>query len=269
MIRSQIPPLPTGMVMSQHYELILAVNVAVLAGVMVWILKEAGRTRSLLPVFIMIGAAVASLMECAFDVMVLVNWAEYGHTPLYRIFDRSVPTWMVLAYPWFIGGQGYWMYKKLKEGMAAKQLWKLYVFAWFANMFLEIPALQLGDIYTYYGNQPFQILGFPLWMAWSNSLMPILMGAVIYACDDILKGLRSLLIVPLVPMAVGTAQIVSGWPIWLALNSGAGYGVTHAAALATLGMSLIVVYLVGAKFCAAQRVTSDVAQRVPHRAAAI
>jgi hypothetical protein len=261
--------MPAGMTMSPHYTLILAINVVVLAAVMVWIIKEARQTRSLVPVLIMIGAAVASLQECAFDVMVLVNWAEHGHTPLYRIFDRSVPIWMVLAYPWFIGGQGYWIYKKLKQGMTAKQLWTLYFFAWIANMFLEIPALQLGNIYTYYGNQPFQILGFPLWMAWSNSLMPILMGVVIYACDDILRGARSLLIVPLVPMAVGTAQITTGWPIWLGLNSGAGYGVTHAAALVTLGMSLIIVYLVSQKFCAPVRARTTANDRVAARPAMV
>ena len=245
----QIPVVPIGMEMSPHYSLILGINVIVLAAVLAWVVKDSRRTALVIPLLMMAGAAVASLEECAFDVMVLVNWADHGHTPLYRIFDRSVPIWMVLAYPWFIGGMGYWMYKKLNEGMAAKQLWTLYFFGWGANLFLEIPALQIGSIYTYYGNQPFQILGFPLWMAWTNSLMPILMGAAVYAFKHLLSGLRSLLVVALVPMAVGAAQIIAGWPIWLTLNSGAGYGVTYAAALATLGLSLIVVYLVSAKFC--------------------
>ena len=249
MLSTQIPAPPTGMVMSPQYDLILGLNVVVLAAVLVWIFREARRTSSLIPVLIMIGAAVASLEECAFDVVVLVNWAQYGHTPLYRIFDRSVPIWMALAYPWFIGGMGYWMYSRLKRGMTLKQLWALYFFGWGANLFLEIPALQIGSIYTYYGNQPFQILGFPLWMAWTNSLMPILMGALIYTLDNLLTGFRSLLVIALVPMAVGTAQIVAGWPSWLALNSGAGYSVTRAAALLTLGLSLVVVYFVGAKSC--------------------
>jgi hypothetical protein len=249
MLPSQIPTAPVGIVMSPYYHLILGINVLVLAAVLVWIVREARRTSSLIPVLIMIGAAVSSLEECAFDVMVLVNWADSGHTPLYRIFDRSVPLWMVLAYPWFIGGMGYWMYSRLKQGMTAKQLWSLYFFAWGANLFLEVPPLQIGNIYTYYGNQPFQILGFPLWMAWTNALMPIFLGALVYALDDILTGVRSWLVVAIVPMAVGAAQIVAGWPIWLALNSGGGYAASYAGALATLGLSLIVVYLVALKFC--------------------
>jgi lipoprotein signal peptidase len=249
MLPNQIPNAPVGMVMSPHYDVILAINFVVLAAVMVWIIKEARQTRSLTPVLLMVGAALASMSECIYDVMVLVQWADYGHTPLYRIFNLAVPIWMVAAYPWFIGGMGYWMYKQLKKGMTASQLWKLYFFAWAANLFLEVPALQLGNIYTYYGNQPFQILGFPLWMAWTNALMPILLGTVVYACEDVLVGARRLMIVFLVPMATGTAQIAVGWPIWLALNSGAGHGVTHAAALVTLCFSLMLVYLVSMKFC--------------------
>ncbi len=260
MIATQIPPMPTGMVMSSYYTPILWLNIAVFAAVMAWTIKEARQTGSLIPVLIMAGAAVASLEECAYDVMVLVNWADYGHTPLYRILDRSIPTWMVFAYPWYIGGMGCWMYKKLKQGMTVKQLWTLYFFGWGANLFLEVLPLQVGNIYTYYGNQPFQILGFPLWMAWTNCLMPILVASLIYAFDDILTGFRSLLTVAIVPMAVGAAQIIVGWPIWLALNSGAGYGVTHAAALVTLGLSLIVAYLVSVKFCQPAAATSGIAQ---------
>jgi hypothetical protein len=269
MQENQIPPMPTGMMMSEHYDLIFAANVVILAAVLVWIVKDVRRTHSAVPLLIMAGAVLASLLECAFDVMVLVNWADHGHTPMYRLFNRSVPTWMLLAYPWFIGGQGYWMYKKLKEGMTTKQLWTLYFFSWIANMLLEIPALQIGNIYTYYGNQPFQILGFPLWMAWTNSLMPILLGALIYACDDVLKGGRTWLVIPLVPMAVGTAQIAAGWPIWLALNSGGGYAVTHAGALATLALSLIVVYMLQLKFCTAAVVVRTGKSSVSERPIAV
>jgi hypothetical protein len=52
-------------------------------------------------------------------------------------------------------------------------------------------------------------------------------------------------------MAVGSAEIASGWPMWLALNSGDGYRATYFAALLTLGFSLLITYLVSLKFCVA------------------
>lgn len=246
---NQIPPAPTDMVMSPLYDLILGANFVILAAVLFWIVRDARRTQSLVPVVIMLGAALACLHECFYDTMVLVWWPQYGHTPLYRFFNISVPTWMLLAYPWYIGGQGYWFYRKLKAGMSTASLWKFYFFAWLANMALEIPALQIGNIYTYYGAQPMQILEFPLWMAFTNSLMPILLGALVLAFQELWEGWRVWLIVPLVPMATGTAQIIAGWPIWLALNSGMGYAATWPAAFAVLGLSVMVTYLVGVKFC--------------------
>lgn len=256
MLPNQIPPAPVDMVMSPHYDLILGINWVILGLVMFWIVKEARATRSLVPVLILAGAALACLQECIYDPNVLVWWSQYGHTPLYRFFNISVPFWMLLAYPWYIGGQGYWMYRKLQQGMTAPQLWKLYFFAWVANMFLEIPALQIGNIYTYYGDQPFELLGFPVWMAMTNALMPILLAVTVYSLRDVLTGPRALLIVPLVPMTTGASQIIAGWPIWIALNSGHGYAATYPAALLTLGLSLMVVYLVSLKFCRQTNVAS-------------
>lgn len=246
---NQIPAPPTDMVMSPWYDPILYLNWVVLALVALWIVREARSSRSLVPILILAGAALSCLQECIFDVMVLVWWPQVGPAPLYRFLNISVPVWMLAAYPWYIGGQGYWMYKQLQKGMTTAQIWKLYFFAWAANLFLEIPPLQIGSIYTYYGDQPLQLLGFPVWMAMTNSLMPILMAAMLYALRDILTGARAFLIVPLVPMAVGAAQITAGWPIWLALNSGKGYAATVPAAFVTLAMSLMIVYLVSLKFC--------------------
>ena len=251
MLPNQIPVAPVGMVMSHFYGAILTANIVLAAAVLFWTVRESIKTQRSLPVFIMFGAGIACLLECIFDVNVLVWWAQYGQMPLYRIFNISVPIWMLFAYPWYTGGMGYWAYRAFKNNMTRSTLWKLYFFGWLSNLFLEIPPLQLGHIYTYYGDQPLCILGFPLWMAMTNSLMPILTGALLYSLDDVLKGARSLLILALVPMAVGSAEIASGWPMWLALNSGDGYRATYFAALLTLGFSLLITYLVSLKFCVA------------------
>ena len=39
-----------------------------------------------------------------------------------------------------------------------------------------VNGLVIGNIYTYYGNQPFEVFGFPLWMAATNSLVPVVIG---------------------------------------------------------------------------------------------
>ena len=121
---------------------------------------------------------------------------------------------------------------------------------WLANFALEMPGLNLG-IYQYYGDQPFKLFGFPLWMAMTNAVMPLLGGALLNLFKDVLTGPRVLLAIPMMPMVTGMPQIAIGWPTWLALNSGGGPVVTHAAALISLGLSLTAVYLLGSRVCVA------------------
>ena len=248
MLGNQIPVPPLDMVMPPVYGTMLISNFIVLALVMVWIVREARRTGSFTPILIMAGAAVASLTECLWDVLGAVWYPQYGHTPIYRLFNISVPLWMLAAYPLYLGGLGYWIYKRLGEGMSQQQLWKFYVLAWAANALLEMPVLQLG-VYVYHGPQPFKVLGFPLWQAMGNSLMPILIGTIVFAWRDMLVGMRSLLVIPIVPMAQILALGGVGWPTWLAMNSGRGYEVTYPAAIVSFGLSLMMVYMVSIKVC--------------------
>jgi hypothetical protein len=251
MLPNQIATPPVDLVMSPHYNIVLAVSFGLLALALAWVLVDCRKTGRLLPLLILIGCAIASLEECLFDVFCNVWWAQYGVKPFYRILNISVPLWMLPAYGWFMGGGGYLMYRKLQAGITPRQLWLFYFSFWAANLALELPALWLGNIYTYYGPQPFQILGFPLWMAATNSLVPICLGFVFYSLDDTLRGPRALLAVAIAPMIVGAAEFTAAWPTWLALNAGVGYGVTRPAALVTFGLSFLVVYLVGLKFCTA------------------
>jgi hypothetical protein len=254
MLPDQLAKAPVDMVMSPHYGTVLLANFGILAVVLVWVANDSRKTRDLLPIFIMLGAGVASLQECIYDVLCNVWYAQYGTTPFYRIFNISVPLWMIPAYTWYVGGQGCLMYKNFRRGMTPGQLWRFYLLFWGANLVLEIPALQIGNIYTYYGKQPFEVLGFPVWMAMTNSLMPIILGAVFSALADVLRGPRALLAVAITPLLVGAAEF-SGWPMWLALNSGRGYGVSYAAAVLTLGNSLLIAYLAATKFCKPAKAT--------------
>lgn len=249
MLPSQVPLPPVDMVMPAQYGLILAINFFVLLVVVVMALIECRRSKRSLPILILIGATSCAVLECFFDVLVCAWWPQYGHTPLYRLFNMSVPTWMALAYPWYYGGMSVLAYKWFKKGMTTKNLWTFYWLGWVANLLLEVPALQLG-VYTYYGTQPFKLLDFPLVMAAPNAVVPLLIGALITAFDDLLVGAKSLLTIFLVPMGMATAQVTIAWPWWIAVNSSASYAVANVASLYAFFLSVLVTYLVGLKFCA-------------------
>jgi hypothetical protein len=248
MLPNQVPEPPIDMVMPPVYGHLLIVNFAVLAVVMVWILKEAGRTRSFTPILIVVGAAVASITESIWDVLGAVWYPQFGHTPLYRFFNICVPIWVLPAYAFYLGGQGYWVYRKLVKGMTRAQFWKFYAFVWGTNVLIEIPALRMG-VYVYHGPQPLMLFGFPLTQAMGNALMPILIGTMVFAWREFFVGARSLLIIPAVPIAMVTALGGVEWPMFLAVNSGRGYETTYPAAIVTLALSLMVAYMVNVKVC--------------------
>ena len=250
MLPNQMPVPPLDMVMPAAYSTMLISNFTVLALIMVWVIREMRRTHSAIPLFIMGGAAVAAFTESIWDLLGAVWYPQYGHTPLYRAFNISVPLWMLAAYPCYLGGLGNYVYKRLNEGMTMAQLWKFYVIAWLANFLLEIPVLNM-HVYVYHGPQPFVLFGFPLWQAMGNAMMPIVIGYMAYVWKDMFTGARGAMILMCVPIAQFTALGGVGWPTWLAMNSGLGYEATYPANILSLGISLMMTYLIGSKVCRA------------------
>jgi hypothetical protein len=255
-MNNQITPPPVSMVMPPSANIAIAIiNYTVLLLVALFMVREARRTRSALPIFCFLGGCTASLMEPIYDIVGLVWYPQYGPAPLFRFFNVSVPLWLLPAYGWFITGQGYFIYRKFQTGLAANQLWMFYGLFWLADLLLEVPGLTM-HIYAYYGPQPFKIFGFPLWMAATNALMPLVLGATLISFQDTLKGWRVWIAAPLVPAVIGFCQIAPGWPIWLALNSGHGIVFTSAASIVTFGLSVLFAYLVVEKFCVPAKVSA-------------
>jgi hypothetical protein len=252
MLPNQMPIPPTDMVMPPEYHGLLVSTFVVTAAVLVWLLFECKRTRSPIPIYIFLGGAITALQECIFDVLCLVWYPQTGHTPLYRMFNSSVPLWMLGAYPCYVGGLGYLMLKKFRTGMTTTVLWTCYLSFWLANLLIELPGLH-AKVYTYYGDQPFEIFGFPLWMAVTNSLMPIVIGLVLNFLSDVLHGARAILIIALTPMLAGGTTFGAAWPVWLGLHSGGGYLATYAGALITTALAISTLYLIGKKCCLSAR----------------
>jgi hypothetical protein len=246
MLDNQIPVPPVEMVMPPINTFVALANLVLLIAVTVWVALESRRSRSAIPVLILVGAALTSLQEPIYDIVGAVWYPEHATVAYIRAFNVSIPLWLIPGYAWYIGGLGNFMYKVMR-GSTRRPLWQYYFLFWVANFALEMPGLNLG-IYRYYGDQPFRVLGFPLWMAMTNGLMPLMIGAIFNGLRDILIGPRALLTLVLVPMIVGATQIAAGWPTWLALNANVGVTGTTLAALISLGLALSIIYILSKKF---------------------
>lgn len=126
--------------------------------------------------------------------------------------------------------------------MTKKALFQLYLIDVFINIWLESPGVLMGA-YQYYGHQPVNFWGLPLWWVCVNPIMPMTAGALIYRLSPHLSGRRLALVIAFIPMADGVANGATGWPMWTALNLGAPLIVTHLAWLLTLGLALTSVWV--------------------------
>lgn len=203
------------------------------------------RTGSPLGVLFLLGGAFSYLNEPIVDVLGKCWWPPIGNWTFMEVFGVHLPMFGIPVYMWYMGGQAFLAYRLIEKGISMRGLYVLYAFAFITDLALELPAVNMG-VYTYYGlTQPLVFFKFPLWWPFVNALMPIMMGAVIYRLKPLLVGVKSLLIIPLMWMLGAAVNGLVAAPVWIALNTDVGPGVTHLAALFTIGLGMMTCYGIG------------------------
>lgn len=201
------------------------------------------RGKGPLLLFCFIGGGLAAFFEPVADVLSCLYFPTIGQHTAFTALDRPIPWALVFAYPWFVGGQGYLSYLLFSKGVPAARIWQLWgVFA-VSNILVETPGVLTG-FHTYYGNQPLNFWGFPLWQAAVQSIMPMAAGALIFALRPKLgDGWKLAAIIPLLPMADGMVNAGLALPIWLTVGSDAPLFVTYLGAAATIGMAAYAIWV--------------------------
>jgi hypothetical protein len=247
-IQGQIPQPPVHEEMPQTAETIFNVFIFIPLGIALAIaLRGLFRGKGQILLYCIIGGAFAAMMEPIVDVLGLVYLKEEGAVGTFTAFGRTMPLYIAFVYPWYVGGMGYMAYRLFERGINMKGLFQLWAVDAVVDVFLETPGILAGT-YLYYGHQPFDLWGFPLWWAFVNPVMPMVAGTLIFKIRPYLGNSpwKLLALIPLIPMADGLANGATAWPVWFALNqSDVSYVWTHAAALVTLGLSLYAVWMVG------------------------
>lgn len=190
----------------------------------------------------LLGGSIACLWEPIVDTMGLCYIREGAHITTFSSMGRDFPLFINFVYIWYVGGLAYLAYRIFSNGITKKALFLLYVMDACINIFLESPGVIMGA-YEYYGPQPLNFWGLPLWWVCVNPLMPMIIGALIYRLEPHLPGWKILAIIPLIPMSDGLANAATAWPVWTALNRDASLVVTHLAWLCTLALALYVVWI--------------------------
>lgn len=222
------------------FTVITAVPLAIMIGIAIHVF--ASRRDPMLGLFL-IGGFCCVAYEPIVDILGACAFPENGQWTSISAFGSDVPVFVHMTYIWYVGGLAIVVLRMLERRASAKSLWILFGVLSVGEFVLEIPGLQL-DLWSYYGEQPFEVLGFPLWWGPVNALMPMVSGAAIYLLRDYFTGPRLLLLVPVDVMADGVANAVAAWPVWLTLNSGRGLFVNYLGGVATFVMAAIAMSII-------------------------
>ncbi len=245
-ILGAIPQPPTDEVMPQTAETFFNLFIfAPLAIALVLAVRHIVKGKGPVLLYCLFGGLLAATFEPIVDVLGLVYLKEEGALGTFTVLDRTMPLYICFVYPWYVGGLGYLAYRLFSRGITTRDLFMLWGIDFTINAALESPGI-IADTYGYYGHQPFNFWGWPLWWGFVNPIMPMLAGALIYKLKPHLDNPWKLLaVIPLVPMADGIANGAAAWPMWATLNQeNVPHVFTYAAALATLGLCALVVWMI-------------------------
>jgi hypothetical protein len=206
--------------------------------VVVLLVREAFRTRSLFPLAFLAGGALAGIVEPVFDGNIHVWFAQPpGDTPGWHFYNVPYP-WYVIPGNAVLGGPVYWMYHKFRTGVSTRALWGWFFVWWAADVFQEIPGTTMGA-YAYYGPHPFVVSGYPVWIGMMAGLGLPLAGYAAYKLREVATGARLWVMqAVLMPVVIYGCEVVT-WPMWDALNGGQTVAVTRVAALVSLAFTLV------------------------------
>jgi hypothetical protein len=196
--------------------------------------------------YCILGGALAASFEPIVDVLGLAFMKQHGALGTFTILDRTMPLYICFVYPWYVGGLGYFAYKLFKRGVTMRDMFLLWACDFLVDVVLESPGILAGT-YLYYGHQPFNIWGLPLWWGFVNPVMPMVAGALIFHIRPYLNTAWKLpAVIACIPMADGIANGATAWPMWASLNqANVSYVWTYLASFVTLGLALFSVWIIG------------------------
>ncbi len=247
MVLATIPQPPVDAVMPKMAQTIFNVFIFIPLGIALALaFRKLAKGQGPLLLYCIIGGALAASFEPVVDVLGLVFLKERGALGTFTILDRTMPLYICFVYPWYVGGLGYLAYKLFKRGVTMRDLLLLWASDFVVDVVLESPGILAGT-YLYYGHQPFNLWGFPLWWGFVNPVMPMVAGALIFHIRPHLNAPWKLpAVIACIPMADGIANGATAWPMWAALNqSDVSYVWTYLASFVTLGLALFSVWIIG------------------------
>lgn len=209
----------------------------------IFCLWGAYKYRSPIPIYFFLGGGITYMAEPLVNVLGLVWFPPNGINAIWESLGRPVPVFGFLAYVWFLGGMSFLVFHLLNRGITTRGMFILYGILVAVECALEIPGLNIGA-FTYYGNQPFVVMKFPIWWAFINAVCPMLAGTLVYRLRPFVKPIFQPIFVYSVSFSNAAGMFACGLPLFFTLNTRAGLIATHIAGVAVIALACFTIWMI-------------------------
>jgi hypothetical protein len=200
-------------------QLVLEIGVAVAVAAMVYVgLRLRLRWGTWLGLVIVVATGFASGVELLFNTAANFWYYAPGQHDLYSTWGRQVPVWAAASYIPFYGGLGILGWYLIERGASRLKL-ALYGLAIYVVFILTEVVLVGIDLYAYYGDQPWQIASFPIWISAANVAICLTISV---GASRISRSITDWRVWPLIgfgPVLIAGYLIGSSWPMITALKA--------------------------------------------------
>jgi hypothetical protein len=211
-----------------------------------WAFRALIKRRDWLPILMLGSGLITSLGEPMLDFVSHLRWANNLPGPAFTMFGLHVPALIPPCYMLFMGLEAYWVLKVLQRGCTVRQFAWMAFFVGLSDAIMENPGL-LMHTYQYYGDQPFKFGPFVYYYAFTNSVAICTIAVMAYFLWPRVKdgGWMKLAILPIGITATTMGEFGSGFPVFLAINSGMATWLQWVVGSLTIVMSIVWIRVLG------------------------
>jgi hypothetical protein len=214
-------------------------------GALGWLITHAVKTRSRLPLIVFAGSLFVGYFTPPLFNQLLMTWFPSNIPWSYiSAFGMKDPLFDFVGYALYFGLGGYMMMRALQRGSGGRAVAVTAVAFGIADLLYELPFLAAG-LYTYYGQQPFAILTFPLHWLVMNSAVPVITGFITYWADRLSTTEQGRAVAVFAsPILSAAALFVPMTPIATMLRADVPTAARQAASLLAIAITVTTVYFI-------------------------
>lgn len=238
-----MPTPPVDLAMPGTAQAVMLVITAVAAvGAIGLAVRQCRRRHDLVPIYLMLGAALAIFYEPVGDILGMAYYPEAGQVGWIDTFGRSTPMFIALLYFVYFPPFIMWFLGQVDKGMTVATWWKVWGATVISTFVFEPIPLHFG-LWTYYGPQPLRLFGFPLYWAFLNATFIYVLAMGVYAIVRHFPSRHHWLIVPAMPLLLLAGHGAPALPVATTLASTDSRLINELGGLLTMGLCVLVSWM--------------------------